>query len=162
MKILRLMGLSILCCCIQACIEGDEDVWIEADGSAKIRATYRVPAMLLSAKDAEEFKQSVESGIGENPNLRLITNRVDQEKGQRIIRLEIETDNIAELKSLGVDEGSDVAQTKSGKMLNAILGTIHIYPTLAEANKYAAGVWKKSNSPEGLLKWVEKFHSWRR
>lgn len=46
--------------------------------------------------------------------------------------------------------------------LNKILGTIHIYPTLAEANKYAAGVWKKAHAPENLLKWVEKFHTWRR
>ncbi len=46
--------------------------------------------------------------------------------------------------------------------LNKILGTIHIYPTLAEANKYAAGVWKKNHAPEALLRLVEKFHAWRR
>jgi pyruvate/2-oxoglutarate dehydrogenase complex dihydrolipoamide dehydrogenase (E3) component len=46
--------------------------------------------------------------------------------------------------------------------LNKILGTIHIYPTLAEANKYAAGNWKKAHKPEALLRWVEKFHAWRR
>lgn len=46
--------------------------------------------------------------------------------------------------------------------LNKILGTIHIYPTLAEANKYAAGVWKKAHAPQRLLAWVERFHTWRR
>jgi len=46
--------------------------------------------------------------------------------------------------------------------LNKILGTIHIYPTMAEANKYAAGNWKKAHKPEKLLQWVEKFHAWRR
>jgi dihydrolipoamide dehydrogenase len=46
--------------------------------------------------------------------------------------------------------------------LNKILSTIHIYPTLAEANKYAAGNWKKAHKPEALLKWVERFHAWRR
>jgi len=46
--------------------------------------------------------------------------------------------------------------------LSRILGTIHIYPTLAEANKYAAGVWKKAHAPEGLLKWVERYHAWMR
>ena len=46
--------------------------------------------------------------------------------------------------------------------LNKILGTIHIYPTLAEANKYVAGNWKRSHAPERLLEWVEKFHAWRR
>ena len=46
--------------------------------------------------------------------------------------------------------------------LNKILSTIHIYPTMAEANKYAAGVWKKAHTPRGLLRWVQKFHAWRR
>ena len=48
-----------------------------------------------------------------------------------------------------------------GLGLNKILGTIHIYPTLSEANKYAAGNWKKAHKPERLLQWVEKFHRWR-
>lgn len=46
--------------------------------------------------------------------------------------------------------------------LNKILGTIHIYPTLAEMNKYAAGEWKRAHKPEKLLNWVEKFHRWQR
>ena len=46
--------------------------------------------------------------------------------------------------------------------LNKILGTIHIYPTLSEANKFLAGNWKRNHAPEGLLKLVEKFHAWRR
>ncbi|MDD5323373.1 MAG: FAD-dependent oxidoreductase [Methylococcales bacterium] len=46
--------------------------------------------------------------------------------------------------------------------LNKLLGTIHIYPTMAEANKYAAGVWKRNHAPEGLLRCVGRFHAWRR
>jgi len=46
--------------------------------------------------------------------------------------------------------------------LNKILGTIHIYPTLAEANKYAAGVWKRNHAPKALLEWVGRYHAWRR
>ncbi|PHR19846.1 MAG: pyridine nucleotide-disulfide oxidoreductase [Sphingopyxis sp.] len=46
--------------------------------------------------------------------------------------------------------------------LNKILGTIHTYPTMAEANKYAAGEWKRDHAPEGLLRWVERYHGWRR
>ena len=46
--------------------------------------------------------------------------------------------------------------------LNKILGTIHIYPTLAEANKYAAGAWKRAHAPQRLLNKVEKFHAWMR
>jgi len=46
--------------------------------------------------------------------------------------------------------------------LNKILGTIHIYPTMAEANKYVAGVWKRNHAPKKLLVWVERYHTWRR
>ena len=46
--------------------------------------------------------------------------------------------------------------------LNKILGTIHTYPTMAEANKYAAGEWKRAHAPQRLLSWLEKFHGWRR
>ncbi|MFO7642168.1 MAG: FAD-dependent oxidoreductase, partial [Candidatus Competibacteraceae bacterium] len=55
-----------------------------------------------------------------------------------------------------------VMAMRHGLGLNKILGTIHIYPTLAEANKYAAGMWKKAHAPEKLLAWVERFHAWRR
>ena len=55
-----------------------------------------------------------------------------------------------------------VAAMRHGFGLNKILGTIHIYPTLAEANKYAAGVWKKAHAPQGLLRQVERFHAWMR
>jgi pyruvate/2-oxoglutarate dehydrogenase complex dihydrolipoamide dehydrogenase (E3) component/uncharacterized membrane protein YdjX (TVP38/TMEM64 family) len=55
-----------------------------------------------------------------------------------------------------------VTAMKHGIGLNKILGTIHIYPTLAEANKYVAGNWKRNHAPKKLLGWVEKFHAWRR
>ena len=55
-----------------------------------------------------------------------------------------------------------VLAMKQGIGLNKILGTIHIYPTLAEANKYVAGNWKKAHAPQKLLAWVERFHAWRR
>nr|WP_086940380.1 dihydrolipoyl dehydrogenase [Thaumasiovibrio occultus] len=51
---------------------------------------------------------------------------------------------------------------KHGLGLNKILGTIHPYPTMSEANKYAAGVWKRNNAPQQLLAWVQKYHQWRR
>lgn len=55
-----------------------------------------------------------------------------------------------------------VAAMKHGFGMNKILGTIHIYPTMAEANKYAAGVWKKAHAPEAALKFLSGFHGWRR
>ena len=55
-----------------------------------------------------------------------------------------------------------VAAMRHGFGLNKILGTIHIYPTMAEANKYAAGVWKKAHAPQRLLARIEKLHAWMR
>ncbi len=55
-----------------------------------------------------------------------------------------------------------VLAMKHGLGLNKILGTIHTYPTWSEAGKYAAGEWKRRHAPEGLLKWVERYHAWRR
>ena len=55
-----------------------------------------------------------------------------------------------------------VLAMKHGLGLNKILGTIHTYPTMSEANKYAAGEWKRSHAPQKLLAWVKKYHDWRR
>ena len=55
-----------------------------------------------------------------------------------------------------------VLAMKHGIGLNKIFGTIHTYPTLAEANKYGAGNWKRAHAPQKLLAWVERFHAWRR
>jgi hypothetical protein len=55
-----------------------------------------------------------------------------------------------------------VLAMKYGLGLNKILGTIHTYPTLAEANKYAAGEWKRAHAPQKILAWLGRFHAWRR
>lgn len=55
-----------------------------------------------------------------------------------------------------------VLAMKHGLGLNKILGTIHTYPTWPEANKYAAGEWKRTHAPQKILHWMERFHSWRR
>jgi pyruvate/2-oxoglutarate dehydrogenase complex dihydrolipoamide dehydrogenase (E3) component/uncharacterized membrane protein YdjX (TVP38/TMEM64 family) len=55
-----------------------------------------------------------------------------------------------------------VLAMKHGLGLNKILSTIHIYPTLAEANKYAAGAWKRAHAPEKLLHWIQRYHGWMR
>lgn len=51
---------------------------------------------------------------------------------------------------------------KHGLGLNKILGTIHVYPTFSEANKFAAGEWKQAHAPQKILQWLEKFHRWSR
>jgi pyruvate/2-oxoglutarate dehydrogenase complex dihydrolipoamide dehydrogenase (E3) component len=55
-----------------------------------------------------------------------------------------------------------VLAMKHGLGLSKILGTIHTYPTLAEANKYVAGVWKKDHAPQRVLTWLFRYHSWKR
>ncbi|NVK74937.1 MAG: FAD-dependent oxidoreductase [Oceanospirillaceae bacterium] len=55
-----------------------------------------------------------------------------------------------------------VLAMKHGLGLNKVLGTIHTYPTWAEANKYAAGEWKRAHAPQRILNWLEKYHTWRR
>ena len=55
-----------------------------------------------------------------------------------------------------------VLAMRHGLGLRKILGTIHSYPTMMEANKYAAGNWARAHAPAGALKWLAKFHAWRR
>ncbi len=75
-------------------------------------------------------------------------------------------DRILGVTIVGEHAGDLIAEyvlaMRHGIGLNKILGTIHIYPTLAEANKYVAGVWKKAHAPQQLLRWVARFHAWRR
>ncbi|MGQ0547612.1 MAG: FAD-dependent oxidoreductase [Betaproteobacteria bacterium] len=55
-----------------------------------------------------------------------------------------------------------VAAMRHGLGMNKVLGTIHIYPTFAEANRYAAGAWKRAHAPQGVLRAVEKLQAWMR
>jgi pyruvate/2-oxoglutarate dehydrogenase complex dihydrolipoamide dehydrogenase (E3) component/uncharacterized membrane protein YdjX (TVP38/TMEM64 family) len=75
-------------------------------------------------------------------------------------------DRILGVTIVGAHAGDLLAEyvlaMKHGLGLNKILGTIHTYPTMAEANKYAAGEWNRAHAPQKLLAWVKKFHDWRR
>ncbi len=75
-------------------------------------------------------------------------------------------DRILGVTIVGVHAGDLLAEyvlaMKHGLGLNKILGTIHIYPTWAEANKFAAGEWKRAHQPLRLLAWVRKYHDWKR
>ena len=55
-----------------------------------------------------------------------------------------------------------VLAMKHGLGLNKLLGTIHTYPTMAEANKFAAGEWKRQHAPEWALRLAQRYHVWRR
>jgi len=75
-------------------------------------------------------------------------------------------DRILGVTIVGEHAGDLIAEyvfaMKQGLGLSKVLGTIHIYPTLAEANKFAAGVWKRNHAPQGVLSWLAKLHAWRR
>ena len=75
-------------------------------------------------------------------------------------------DRILGVTIVGAHAGELLAEyvlaMRHGLGLNKILNTIHIYPTMSEANKYAAGEWKRAHQPLALLRWVERLHAWRR
>jgi len=75
-------------------------------------------------------------------------------------------DKILGVLIVGAQAGELLAEftlaIKYGLGLNKILSTVHAYPTLVEANKYAAGVWRKAHAPASALRWLEKYHDWRR
>ena len=75
-------------------------------------------------------------------------------------------DKILGVTIVGTHAGDLLAEyvlaMRHGLGLNKILGTIHTYPTLSEANKYAAGEWKKANQPNLILGWLRKYHDWKR
>ena len=75
-------------------------------------------------------------------------------------------DRILGATIVGPEAGNLVAEfvlaMKHGLGLNKLLGTIHVYPTLMEANKYAAGAWKRAHAPQAALRLAERFFRWRR
>jgi dihydrolipoamide dehydrogenase len=75
-------------------------------------------------------------------------------------------DTLLGVTIVGAHAGETLAEfvlaMKHGIGLNKILGTIHTYPTFSEANKFAAGNWKKAHAPERILNWLKTFHAWRR
>jgi pyruvate/2-oxoglutarate dehydrogenase complex dihydrolipoamide dehydrogenase (E3) component len=76
------------------------------------------------------------------------------------------TDRILGVTIAGEHAGDLLAEyvlaMKHGLGLNKILGTIHTYPTLAEANKYAAGNWKRGTVTQGQWAFLSAFQAWRR
>jgi pyruvate/2-oxoglutarate dehydrogenase complex dihydrolipoamide dehydrogenase (E3) component/uncharacterized membrane protein YdjX (TVP38/TMEM64 family) len=55
-----------------------------------------------------------------------------------------------------------VLAMRHGLGLNKLLSTIHVYPTFSEANKHAAGNWKRAHAPARALRMAERFFAWRR
>jgi pyruvate/2-oxoglutarate dehydrogenase complex dihydrolipoamide dehydrogenase (E3) component len=76
------------------------------------------------------------------------------------------TDRILGVTIVGEHAGDLLAEyvlaMKHGLGMNKILGTIHVYPTLAEANKYAAGAWKRATVTQGQWAFLAAFQAWQR
>ena len=76
------------------------------------------------------------------------------------------SDRILGVTIVGEQAGELLAEyvlaMKHGIGLNRVLGTVHSYPTMAEANKYVAGQWKRAHAPERVLQWLARYHAWKR
>ncbi|MEX0963252.1 MAG: FAD-dependent oxidoreductase [Pseudohongiellaceae bacterium] len=58
--------------------------------------------------------------------------------------------------------GEFVFAMTHGMGLKKISAVTHIYPTLLEANKFAANAWRNERLPQKYFPYLEKFFSWRR
>lgn len=126
MRIVQIVLIGLSCLLLHSCIEGDEDIWIDADGSARVKAVYRVPGVLFSASDAEELKTNIAEEVENEKHLKLITNRVEKINGHRVITIEIETDDALALEGALAEHHPGVTPSKADKMLHAIMGRITI------------------------------------
>ncbi|MCA9003195.1 MAG: hypothetical protein KDB61_14825 [Planctomycetes bacterium] len=126
MRIVQWVLIAISSLVLHSCIEGDEEVWIHADGSARVKATYRVPGLVMTAAEADELTALVAEEVGADAGLRLLANRVDLERGQRVIRIEVEAADITRLEDLVTEHAPGGERSKADKMLHALLGSIDV------------------------------------
>jgi hypothetical protein len=55
-----------------------------------------------------------------------------------------------------------VLAMRHGIGLKGILATIHAYPTVAEANKYVAGEWRRGRVTRGQMALAARYNDWMR
>ncbi|MGF1871313.1 FAD-dependent oxidoreductase [Photobacterium indicum] len=140
----------------------------KADYSVLPAATYTAPEVArvgINEKEAENLNiefdvtrygiDDLDRAITDGENYGFV--KVITPKGKdKILGVTIVGNNAGELLA------EFTLAMRHGLGLNKILGTIHPYPTMSEANKYTAGVWKQANAPQVLLAWVKKYHAWMR
>ncbi|CAN5748413.1 bifunctional TVP38/TMEM64 family protein/FAD-dependent oxidoreductase [soil metagenome] len=131
-------------------------------------ATFTDPEVArVGLSEAEATKKGVAHEVVRY-NLSGLDRAITDESAQGFVKVLTPPgkDRILGVTIVGPSAGELIAEytlaMKHGIGLNGILGTVHTYPTLAEANKFAAGAWKRANAPQGLLRWVERYHAWRR
>ncbi len=126
MKYVFFSLLAIVLTLLNSCIDGEEEVFIKADGSARVKAVYRVPGIIFSAEDAEELRTNITEEVEKEKHLKLLTNTVEKENGTRVITIELETDNMMELEGALAAHTLGVKPSKADKMLHAIMGNITV------------------------------------
>ena len=157
MKYLFCFLLALLPMFLSSCkIDGEEEITVREDGSAHLTMRYEVPGMIFSDKAANDLVATLDKELGNKEDVRLITNRVDLEKGQRVIHIEFEVDAGADLDGLldepdassGADGGGE---QKSDKMLRAIVGELN-----AQIEGLSVGVTRKVNLEPLLDEYIGK------
>jgi len=127
------------------------DPEVASVGLTEAEAAERGIAVTVTRYDLEDLDRAIADG---NPRgfVKLLT----APGKDRILGATIVGDHAGELLA-------EVVLAMKHKLgLNKLLGTIHAYPTWAEANKFAAGAWKKAHAPERVLSGLERYHRWRR
>src|SRR5207245_11136249 len=100
-------------------------------------------------------RSDLERAIGDNTTSGFIKILTPPDE-DRILGVTIVSEHAADLLA------EFVLAMKHGIGLKGIFATIHSYPTLAEANKYAPGSWRASHVPMGALAFAERYLAWRR
>ncbi|WP_202302449.1 FAD-dependent oxidoreductase [Dryocola clanedunensis] len=131
------------------------------------RATFTAPEVACAGLNEQEARRK---GIAYEVT-RFELNELDRAITENVahgyikVLTEPGRDRILGVTIVGEQAGESIAEfvtaMKNGYGLNKILGTIHIYPTLSEANKYVAGAWKKAHAPRRTLHILARFHRWR-
>ena len=120
-------------------------------GLNELEATQKGIAFEISRYGIEDLDRAIADGT-DNGFIKVLT-----VPGQdKILGVTIVGENAGDLLA------EFVLAMKYGLGLNKILGTIHTYPTLSEANKYVAGEWRRAHTNPKVLKWLARYHAWRR
>jgi pyruvate/2-oxoglutarate dehydrogenase complex dihydrolipoamide dehydrogenase (E3) component len=145
------------------------DIWrFKADNRVIPRVTFTEPEIASVGLNEESAKASGLAVEVTNFKLDELDRAIVDGKTEGFIKVltPIGKDKILGVTIVGEHAGEMLPEfvlaMKHGLGLNKILGTIHAYPTWAEANKYTACVWKKNNKPEGVLRLLEKYHRAKR
>jgi pyruvate/2-oxoglutarate dehydrogenase complex dihydrolipoamide dehydrogenase (E3) component/uncharacterized membrane protein YdjX (TVP38/TMEM64 family) len=139
----------------------------KADYSVIPWCTFTSPEVARVGLSEQEAKEEEVKYEVTRYNIKELDRAVTDEAAYGFVKVLTATgkDKILGVTIVGEHAGDLLAEyvlaMKHGLGLNKILGTIHTYPTMAEANKYAAGEWKRNHTPEWLLRWVEKYHELR-